>query len=139
MPILAVDGSDVQIPTNPKDTGSFYTGRNGKKSYNLLHINALYDLNHHIYSDVTIQKSKEANEHKAFQEMVDRSEIPMALVIADRGYESFNNMAHIQEKGWFFLIRVKDGACGIKNGLELPETDSFDVHPAGNLRSYDNV
>lgn len=127
MPVLAVDGSDVQIPTNPKDTGSFYTGRNGKKSCNLLHINALYDLNHHIYPDVAIQKSKEANEHKAFQEMVDRPGIPMALVIADRGYESFNNMAHIQEKGWFFLIRVKDGACGIKNGLELPGTDSFDV------------
>ncbi len=28
------------------------------------------------------------------------------LAIADRGYESFNSMAHIQEKGWCFLIRV---------------------------------
>ncbi|WP_410494966.1 transposase [Cellulosilyticum sp. ST5] len=36
-------------------------------------------------------------------------------------------MAHIQEKGWFFLIRVKDGINGIKNGLDLPKTDCFDI------------
>lgn len=35
-------------------------------------------------------------------------------------------MVHIQEKGWFFLIRVKD-STGIKQGLVLPETDCFDV------------
>jgi len=47
-------------------------------------------------------------------------------VIADQGYESFNSIAHIQEKGWFFLIRVKDNS-GIRQGLELPETDCFNV------------
>lgn len=127
MPILAVDGSDVQIPTNPEDLASFYSETNNRKAYNLLHINALYDISHHIYSDVIIQKSKEANEHKALQEMVDRSKITKALVIADRGYESFNSMAHIQEKGWFFLIRVKDGINGIKKGLDLPDTNCFDL------------
>ena len=127
MPILAVDGSDVQIPTNPDDLNSFHSGKDGRKSYNLLHINALYNINYSIYHDVIIQKSKEKNEHNALQEMVDRSEIPKALVIADRGYESFNSMAHIQEKGWFFLIRVKDGINGIKNGLDLPKTDCFDI------------
>lgn len=127
MPLLAIDGSDVQIPTNPEDINSFHPGKDGKKSYNLLHINALYNINHSIYDDVIIQKSKEKNEHKALQEMVDQSEIPEALVIADRGYESFNSIAHIQEKGWFFLIRVRDGNNGIKNGLVLPETDCFDM------------
>ena len=127
MPIFAVDGSDVQIPTNPTDTESYIAGTNGHKGYNLLHINALYDLNKHIYSDVIIQKARERNEHKAFQELVDSSYIEKALVIADRGYESFNSMAHIQEKGWFFLIRVKDGNNGIKQGLELPKTEDFDI------------
>lgn len=50
-----------------------------------------------------IQGKLNTNEHSALQEMVDNSKIPKALVIADRGYESFNNMAHIQEKGCFFL------------------------------------
>jgi hypothetical protein len=67
------------------------------------------------------------NEHKALQEMVDRSALSKALVIADRGYESYNNMAHIQEKGWFFLIRIKDGLSGIKAGFDLPDSDEFDV------------
>lgn len=107
MPIFAVDGSDVQIPTNPDDLDSFYSGKDGRKPYNILHINALYQINHSIYSDVILQKSKVANEHKALQEMVDRSGIPRAIVIADRGYESFNSMAHIQEKSWFFLIRLQ--------------------------------
>lgn len=128
MLVFAVDGSDIHIPANPADTESYIAGTNGHKGYNLLHINALYNLNKHIYSDAVVQKAGERNEHKAFQEMVDCSEFPKALVIADRGYESFNSMAHIQEKGWFFLIRVKDGNNGIKQGLDLPETGCFDIN-----------
>ncbi len=125
--ILAVDGSDIQIATNPKELSSYHQGVNGKKPYNLLHLNALYDLENHIYTDAVIQGSMDTNEHSALQEMVDVSDISKALVIADRGYESYNNMAHIQEKGWCFLIRIKDGINGIKNGLELPNSDEFDI------------
>ena len=127
MPIFAVDGSDIQIATNPGDTGSYYPGSNGQKGYNLLHLNALYEIDYHIYADSIIQKSKNCNEHKALQEMVDRSTIPEALIIADRGYESYNSMAHIQEKGWYFLIRIKDGHGSIKSNLELPKEKLFDL------------
>ena len=124
--VLAVDGSDVQIATNPADPSSYHPGSNGQKPYNLLHLNAFFDLAHKIYTDTVIQGRKDWNEHSALQEMVDKSNIRKALVIADRGYESYNNMAHIQEKGWYFLIRVKDGKTGIKDGLELPKVDEFD-------------
>lgn len=127
MPIFAVDGSDIQIATNPGNTGSYYPGSNGQKGYNLLHLNALYEIDYHIYADSIIQKSKNCNEHKALQEMVDRSTIPEALIIADRGYESYNSMAHIQEKGWYFLIRIKDGHGSIKSNLELPKEKLFDL------------
>lgn len=125
--ILAVDGSDILIPTNPDDETSYHPGTNGQKAYNLLHLNALYDLEHHLYTSAIIQGKMNSNEHAALQEMVDKSLIPKALVIADRGYESYNSMAHIQEKGWYFLIRIKDGKNGIKNGLDLPDTPEFDV------------
>lgn len=59
--------------------------------------------------------------------MVDRSDIPKALVLADRNYESYNNLAHIQQKNWAFLFRIKDGKTGIGAGLELPDSDEFDV------------
>lgn len=125
--LLAVDGSDIQIATNPDDEDTYFQGANGQKPYSLIHLNALYDLEQHIYVDSRIQGRMSWNEHKALQEMVDKSNIEKALVIADRGYESYNNMAHIQEKGWFFLIRVKDGKTGIKEGLLLPEEDEFDI------------
>lgn len=125
--LLAVDGSDLQIAANPKDPDSYYPGVNRQRAYNLLHINAMYDLHQHIYVDALVQKSGKADESAALTAMVDRSAIESALLLADRGYESYNNLAHIQEKGWNFLIRIKDGTAGIAFGLALPATDEFDV------------
>ena len=133
MRILAVDGSDIHIATNPDDKDSYFPRKNGANPYNLLHLNALYDLKNGIYQDAILQKARVRNEHKALVDMVDRSSIPSAVIIADRGYESYNNMAHIQEKGWKFLIRIKDGNVGIKSSLILPETDSFDMDVNLNL------
>ena len=126
-PMFAIDGSDIQMATNPNEPLSYFPGTNGQKDYNLLHLNALYNLDKHIYVDAVIQNRRDWNEHEAFVSMVDNSTIPKALVIADRGYESYNNMAHVQEKGWCFLIRIKDGKTGIKDGLELPVAGAFDV------------
>ena len=125
--LLAVDGSDLQIAANPKDPDSYYPGVNGQRAYNLLHINAMYDLHQHIYVDALVQKSRKADESAALTAMIDRSAIESALLLADRGYESYNNLAHIQEKGWNFLIRIKDGTAGIASGLALPAADEFDV------------
>ena len=132
-PVLAVDGSKIQIPTDSSDTDSYFPGTNGQKPYNMIHLNALYNLKHKIYHDAIIQKAKSANEHLALTEMVDRSPLHRALVIADRGYESYNNLAHIQEKGWYFLFRIKDGDYGIKQGLSLPSEDSYDYNVELNL------
>lgn len=134
IPILAVDGTDLQIATNPADTETYYPGTDNQKGYNLLHLNALYDINTHLYVDAVIQKNrKNMNEHKALQEMVDHSSFFKAIIIADRGYESYNNMAHIQEKGWYFLIRIKDGKGSIKDNLNLPDQESFDIEINLNL------
>ena len=134
--LLAVDGSDIQIPTNLNDTDSLFITE-GRKPYNLLHLNALYNLLSHTYEDAIIFKRKEAFENKALTEMVDRSAIrEKSIVIMDRGYESYNNMAHVQEKGWFYLIRVKDFGkhkTGIVHGLELPDDDEFDEYIDLNL------
>ena len=125
--LLAVDGSDLQIAANPNDPDSYYPGANGQKDYNLLHINTMYDLLQHTYTDAVIQKSRNANESAALTDMVDRSDIKQALLLADRNYESYNNLAHIQEKGWHFLIRIKDNTNGITSGLILPDKDEYDL------------
>ena len=44
----------------------------------------------------------------------------------DRGYESFNNIAHLQEKEWNFIIRAKE-SYGMISNLQLPNSEEFDV------------
>lgn len=125
--LLAVDGSDLQIFADPSDEGSYYPSTNGQHPYSLLHLNALFDLENGIYTDALIQKSRKSNEHLALIDMIDRLDIQNAILLADRGYESYNNIAHLQEKGLKYLIRIKDGSNGIASGLDLPSSDEFDL------------
>lgn len=86
----------------------------------------------HTYKDAVVFKKRIENENKALVKMVDRSSLSgNIIIIADRGYEAYNNMAHIQEKGWKYLIRIKDFqnySSGILHGLELPDEDEFDEY-----------
>ena len=125
--LLAVDGSDIHIPTNPDDANSFFPSKNGSKAYNLLHLNAMYDLLNCTYTDAIIEGSRVCDEQRSLIRMVDRSPIHTAILTADRGFEGYNSLAHVQEKGWKFLFRIKDGAGGIVSGLDLPDTEEFDV------------
>ena len=124
--LLAVDGSDFQIFADPDDKDAYYPATDGHHPFSLLHLNALYDLENQTYTDARIQKSHLRNEHKALTEMIGRSTIKSALLLADRGYEGYNNMAHLQEKGWKYLIRIKTGS-GMFSGFDLPEADEFDL------------
>lgn len=127
--LLAVDGSDIHTPTNKNEKDSFYEGTNGQKPYNLFHMNVLYDLQRRLYTDAIIQGRKRENEHQAFVTMVDRDTVSTPTIyIADRGYESYNNMAHVIEKGQKFLIRARDSQrnCLISS-LYPPNQDEFDI------------
>jgi hypothetical protein len=126
--LLAIDGSDLHIATDPADTDSFFQSHPDTKGYNLLHLNAVYDLCNRLYVDALIQPRRLGNEGKALAAMVDRSPITgKALVIGDRGFESYNNFAHMERKGWNYIIRVKDSnSNGILSGLQLPSGEVFD-------------
>ncbi|MDO5139386.1 MAG: IS4 family transposase [Oscillospiraceae bacterium] len=138
--ILAVDGTEIQTPTNPDDVDSYYPGANGQRPYNMIHMNALYDLLQRTYLDAVVQKSKKQHEHKALIEMIETSPVQNTLLIADRGYESYNTLAHIHERGWFYLVRIKDGKNGIVSALDLPDADEFDLDISMNLtRSFTNA
>lgn len=127
--LLAVDGSALQIPTDKDDTDSFYPGSSNQEPYNLLHINAMYDLLGHVYTDAILQKGRVRDEDQALINMVDRAADYPTILLADRGYESYNVFAHIQEKGWRYLIRIKDyeAKVGITQGVDLPSQDEYDV------------
>ena len=46
----------------------------------------------------------------------------------DRGYESYNLMAHFQGKGWLYIIRIRDGKQSMSSSFNLPNTEYFDPH-----------
>lgn len=128
--LLAVDGSDLNICHNPNDADTYFQSMPDSKGFNQLHLNAMYDLCNKLYVDVCIQPGKKVNEYRALTDMTDRSNISGdVIVIADRGYESYNVFAHIEKKGWYYAVRVKDiMSNGILSALQLPNEDEFDVN-----------
>lgn len=124
--LLAVDGSDLQYTADPTDAQSYFPGTNGRMHYSVIHLNALYDLNCRCYLDAAIQKRRSWDERAALIQMIERfqCEVPI-VIIADRGYESYNTLEHISHAGMYYLIRVRDSKS-IISPLSLPEGD-FDL------------
>ncbi len=126
--LLAADGSDLRLPANANDTESYFKNDSeDAKGYNLIHLDAIYDLLSNTYVDASMQSKRTTSEHRALVTMVDRSNIKeKSIIVADRGYESYNNMAHIEKKGWFFVIRAKE-SFGIITKTVLANSEEFDV------------
>lgn len=126
--LLAADGSKLGIQYNPKDLSTHTKYDDNVRDFNELHLNALYDLCNKLYVDAYIQTPRKRNETSALVDMVDRPDISdAAIVIAGRGYENYNTIAHIQEKGWRYLIRIRDiHSNGIPSNLSLPCSKEFD-------------
>ena len=116
---VACDGSDLSIARNPHDLSTYFPKSYNNKGFNQLQLNALYDLNTRMYVDAVIQPGREGHEKKALSQMVDRYSGPAnTVIIADRGYETYNTIAHIEQKGLFYLIRAKDiDSTGILHGF----------------------
>jgi hypothetical protein len=127
--LLAADGSALNIATTPDDPDTYFQNHPDEKGYNRLHLNALYDLCNRLYVDAIVQPGKQTNECKALAQMVDRILVEdQVILITDRGYESYNVFAHIEQTGWKYLIRVKDvDSNGILSRLDLPSDGEFDI------------
>ena len=130
MHIIGIDGSDLNVPADIKDCSTFIPYNSKTGGYHQIHINCSYDLLEQRYSDVVIQPRAQVNEVSAACGMVDRKAVSgPCLYVADRGYASFNFMAHIIEKGDFFLIRLKNiySITSPWKDIVLPEGQEFDL------------
>ena len=123
--LLATDGSEMLIPTNPNEAAYHVPATSKSSSYNLLHLNVIYDVLNRLFMDAEIQPLREMNEHKALIHMVDALPVENAIVTADRGYESYNAIAHLESKGYKYVFRVKSNN-GICHGLRLPNSAEYD-------------
>ncbi len=126
--LLAVDGSSLKSGAYPADSDAYRPGTEHQHGWNLFHINALYDLENCIYTDVIVQKEHTKHESKALCEMVKRSKIDSPVILlGDRNYEAYNNFARLEAKGWKYLIRLKDNNRKNAYGVKLPDQSEFDL------------
>lgn len=126
--LLAVDGSDLHIPTNKNDVDSYFETKGDAKNYNLLHLNALYDLCNKSYEGMVVQPRRNSNENQALISMMQSSNTTSDDIFTlDRGYESYNNIAHFNKENLKFIIRIKDKK-GIITKINVPNTDEFDIN-----------
>ena len=125
--LLACDGTDLNIARNPSDLENYFQSNPGEKGFNQLHLNSLYDLCNRRYIDAVIQPGRKNNEFRAMSDMIDRCVSGhKTICIADRGYESYNIFAHVEQRNMYYLIRVRDSRRSMVASFGLPH-DSFDT------------
>lgn len=130
---LAADGSTVSFNSCSRFADEDYHVTEGHSAdgFYSIHINAMYDLERRIYTDAALQAVHNKNEFLAFCQLVDQDRVPeneKHVYIGDRGYCSYNNMAHVREKEQYFLFRTKDkDRKGLIGNFEFPESEEFDI------------
>ena len=81
--LIAVDGSDIYIPRNPKDHDTYRVTDRYNKGFNMIHLNAAYNLLSHLYTDVILQPLNHINEYIAMCDIIDH----YTATIAARHYK----------------------------------------------------
>lgn len=119
--LLAADGTVVNLPRNPS-APSFVCNDGIPKGVNQLHLTPLYDILNRTFADAVIQPEPQKDEIGALVDMLGRNSFSQkTLIIADRGFESYNLIAHCLEKpNTDFLIRVKQSRSAMREVAKLP-------------------
>lgn len=131
--LIAADGSTFTFFSKPRFASDSYFVSEGHaaKGFYSMHLNAFFNLRTASYTDAVIQPVHHKNEFRAFCDMVDRYQAKpgrKAVFIGDKGYCSYNNMAHVINKGQYFLFRAKDiHSKGMTSDFDYPQEESFDI------------
>lgn len=122
--VFAIDGTTINMARNPK-SDSFVINNSTPKGYNQLHVNSLYDVLNKTYQHCVIQPQPQQDEVGALLFMMKWYDFKeKTLIVADRGYESYNVFAHIQNTpNTDFLIRVKQDRTAMREIGKLPMTE----------------
>ena len=119
--LLAVDGTTLNLPRNPT-SASFVCNAGIPNGVNQLHVTPLYNILARTFTDAVIQPEPKKDEIGALITMLERNSFSQnTLIIADRGFESYNLIVHFLEKpNADFLIRVKQSRSAMREVAKLP-------------------
>lgn len=129
--LIACDGTDINLPADRHDSVNLvrYKKESRIPGYWQMHIVACFDLLEKRYLDAVIQPRPAFNEAAALCTMAQRCPLDgNVLYIADRGFPSFNLMAHILYNGQYFLFRTlsPSSGCSFLKHAGLPASGEYD-------------
>jgi len=134
--VIAVDGTRLNTPFNPNDSGSFANFIPGRRGFNQYHLNTCMDILNDQFIDAVIQGCSSMDEKHAFCEMMDRycSDKP-SVFVADRGYSSYNVIAHAIKNNHFFVIRLTSNIAQniFDRSKELDDSCEYDTEDVINI------
>lgn len=117
--LLAVDGSDFNIALNKKSE-SYINGEG-----NILHLNAICDVLNNVFIDILIEPKSKCDERKSCVQMItNRSFDKKSILIADRGYPSYQFFALVSRiPNLDYLVRVQNKGSKLTRPLPMCEFD----------------
>lgn len=130
MHLIACDGTRLNTPYDPSNQDSYVKCIENRKGFNQYHLVTCYDVLNEVFKDAIIQGYHSMNETLAFITMMeDYPKNEKALFTADRGFASYNVIAHAINNGHHFLIRTQSVmAKGIfRDTNNVFESDFFDI------------
>lgn len=127
---FAIDGSRIQVPTTDDNISYFGLCRNGSHSRedSMASISVLYDILHDIVVDGVLHEFKH-NERSSAAEHLDYLEAQglekNAIIVCDRGYPGYELYRRINEKGYFFLMRIQKKVHSLTDGPSDDEIKDY--------------
>ena len=138
--LLACDGSDVNIPPLKDDQETFVASNTAGVGFYQMHLNALYDILEERYAGILVQLRAQIDERQAFISLLNNHPVKgKCIYLADRGYFSFNVLAHLLRSGQFFVLRIisPDDRASFLKRFPLPDSEEFDTNISFDVvRSY---
>lgn len=118
--LWAIDGSDIPVFRNP-DSDSYITTPSNPAGYNALHANVIASITPGgapLFVDCAMGRDEQG---KLLTLLYKRKFNEPTILVMDRGYESYNTVAHCCNiPNLFFVLRVKQGKAAFRDVQKLP-------------------
>lgn len=135
--LWAVDGTELPVFRNP-NSDSFIITPTNPRGYNALHANVIHDINNSVFVDCAMGRDEQG---QLLALIYRRKFTEPTILVMDRGYESYNTIAHCCNiPNLFFVLRVKQGKAALRDIQRLPlETldEPFSVTVTTSQRNID--
>ena len=134
--LWAIDGSTIPLPRNP-GSNNHYTSDANPKGWNNVHANLLLDIPNQVFVDCNLgdnvgDSRKSHDEQGALYSLIYRRTFHQpTIIVMDRGYESYNTIAHLSNiEHLFYILRVKQDKAALRPVRDLP-MEEFDIETLG--------